>query len=158
MSVYRPEERRLVLRLMAYWDDLRNERDFPEYSDIDPSAIGDDWPHCYTIAVQSPPIASQFVHLGEVYRPGLPERGVETLADCPHGTLLHAATHYIDRVLQKKVPVSLGGHAHLGRDSVLYRSILLPLSNDDGTIDYLLGGANFRVVATGEDSSALNIE
>ena len=158
MSVYRPEERRLVLRLMAYWDDLRDDRDFPSYKEIDPAAIGDDWPHCYTVAVQNPPIASQFVHLGAIYHPDLPESGVETLADCAQGTLLYAATHYIDRVLQKKVPVSLGGHAHLGRDSVLYRSILLPLSNDDGTIDYLLGGANFRVVATGEDSSALNIE
>jgi hypothetical protein len=158
MSVYRPEERRLVLRLMAYWDDLRDERDFPTYSDIDPSAIGDDWAHCYTIRVANPPIASQFVHLGEIYRRGLPDDGVATLGDCPQGTLLHAATHYIDRVLQKKVPVSLGGHAHLGPDTVLYRSILLPLSSDDGTIDHLLGGANFRVVATGEDPSAVNIE
>jgi hypothetical protein len=32
------------------------------------------------------------------------------------------------------------------------------LSSDDGTIDHLLGGANFRVVATGEDPSAVNIE
>jgi hypothetical protein len=150
MAVYRPEERRLVLRLMAFWDDLRGERDFPDQGDIDPEVLGDDWPHCYLLQVQHPPIASRFEHLGDIFRPGLPEREIETLADCPHGTLLHAATHYVDRVLQKRVPVSLGGHANLGPDSVLYRSILLPLSNDGHTIDYLFGGANFRSVASVE--------
>lgn len=158
MSVYRPEERRLVLRLMAYWDDLRAERDFPSFGEVDPAVIGEDWPHCYTLTVKHPPIASQFHHLGGIYRPGLPDRGVETLADCPHGTLLHAATHYIDRVLHKRVPVSLGGHAHLGADSVLYRSILLPLSSDGETIDHLLGGANYRIVATNDEATPSAIE
>jgi hypothetical protein len=158
MSVYRPEERRLVLRLMAYWDDLRDERDFPTFDEIDPRVIGDDWTHCATLAVREPSSESQFMHLGEIYRPGLPDAGVTRLADCPHGTLLQASTNYIDRVLQKKVPVSLGGHAHLGGDSVLYRSILLPLSRDGETIDHVLGGANFRIVATGQDPNSVSIE
>ena len=158
MSVYRPEERRLVLRLMAYWDDLRDTRDFPSFAEIDPATIGDDWTHCFTLAVAQPVSGSAFHHLGEIYRPGLPDAGVATLADCPQDTLLHAATHYIDRVLQKKVPVSMGGQTHLGADAVLYRSILLPLSNDGYTIDYLLGGANFRVVTTDAEATASTIE
>lgn len=158
MSVYRPEERRLVLRLMAYWDDLRDERDFPSFAEIDPAIIGDDWSHCFTLAVAQPPTASVFHHLGEIYRPDLPPAGVPTLGDCPQGTLLNASTHYLERVLQKKVPVSLGGHAHLGADSILYRSILLPLSNDGHTIDSILGGANFRVVTADEEATASNIE
>lgn len=158
MAVYRPEERRLVLRLMAYWDDIRADDEYPAYTKINSEDLGDDWPHCFTLSVGSPPIASRFEHLGEIYRPGLPERGVETLADCPHGTLLHAATHYIDRVLHKRVPVSLGGHAHLGPDSVLYRSILLPLSTDGHTIDYLLGGCNFRAVAGNEGATPAHNE
>lgn len=158
MSVYRSEERRLVLRLMAYWDDLRDGRDFPKYSEIDPNTIGDDWAHCHTLALHEPPASSTFIHVGEIYRPDLPEGGAATLADCPQGTLLHAATHYIDRVLEKKVPVSLGGHARLGADSVLYRSILLPLSDDDSTINFLLGAVNFRVVATNEDAAPAESE
>ena len=158
MTVYRPEERRLVLRLMAYWDDLRDEREFPAYSEVDPGVLGDDWPHCYTLKAGSPPIGSTFMHVGAIFRTGLPEQGVETLADCPHGTLLHAATHYIDRVLHKKVPVSLGGHANMGPESVLYRSILLPLSTDGHTIDYMLGGANFRHVSQNQGANGAGNE
>ena len=154
MSVYRPEERRLVLRLMAYWDDLRNDRDFPSYAELDPATIGDDWSHCFTLRVTQPLTASPFYHLGEIYSSGLPSGSVATLGDCPQGTLLDASLHYLDRVLQKRVPISLGGHAHLGEDSILYRSILLPLSNDGHTIDSILGGANFRVVTTDEAATA----
>ena len=151
MSVYRPTERRLVLRLMAYWDDLRDDRRFPTMAEIDPDIIGDDWAHCYLLEAASPPINSSFKHVGTIFDPEMPEHGVDTMLDCPHGTLLHAATHYLDRVLQKKVPISLGGSATLGPDPVLYRSVLLPLSEDGETVDHVLGGANYKWVDDGDD-------
>jgi hypothetical protein len=154
MAVYRPEERRLVLRLMAYWDDLRDEKDYPAYGDLKRETIGDDWSHCYVLRVGATPNASTFEHVGELFRPDLPEAGVTQVSECPHGTLLHAATHYIDRVLTKRVPISLGGQANLGAESVLYRSILLPLSSDGHEIDYLLGAANYREVAMAQDDES----
>ncbi len=48
-------------------------------------------------------------------------------------------------VLAKKVPMTTSGEfRHVQGGTVLYRSILLPLSEGRGTIDFLLGAANCR--------------
>ncbi len=147
MSVYRPQERRLVLRLMAYWDDLRGERGFPPVREIEPATVGDDWPHCVVIEVGEPLAASAFVHIGAALDPQLPEGEKRALESLPADSLLYHATAYLDRVLKKRVPMSLGGKAMVAGNSVLYRSILLPLSNDGRKIDHVLGAANCRVIA-----------
>ena len=153
MPVYRPSERRLVLRLMAYWDDMRGDSLLPVAADIDPEVLGDDWAHCYLLEARYPAIHSEFKHIGSIFDPEMPEGGIDTMLECPHGTLLHAATHYLDRVLQKKVPISLGGAASLGPDEVIYRSVLLPFSSDGETIDHVLGGANYKVTIDDEDDN-----
>lgn len=157
MSVYRPQERRLVLRLMAYWDDLRVDESFPCVSDVEPTDIGDDWAHCHVLELSQAVTESRFVHIGYEIGGDLPKSWDRKLGTIPRDTLLHHATSYIDRLLAKGVPMSLGGQAALTGNSVLYRSILLPLSTDGSTIDFVLGAANCRVVsedearATGED-------
>lgn len=148
MTVYRPQERRLVLRLMAYWDDLRGERQYPSAVDIDPAEVGEDWQHCLLIELAEPVEHSIFRHVGDALRPdaeGLPEN--LELRHCPPGTLLRHATHYLSRMLSKGVPMSIGGDWELESGHFLYRSILLPLSNDDARVDHVLGGANGRPVA-----------
>jgi hypothetical protein len=76
----------------------------------------------------------------------LPDGAPETLKAVPANALLHHAAGFADRTLEKAVPVSLGGEAVLTEGKVLFRSILLPLSNDGATIDHLLGAANGRPV------------
>lgn len=148
MPVYRPQERRLVLRLMAYWDDLRGDREFPRCDEIDPEAIGDDWPACCLIRVAEPLSRSAIVYAGgDVLPDGLPKAESSTVADLPAEVLLHHALSFLDRALDKQVPISLGGEAALPSGALLYRSILLPLSDDGRTIDHLLGAANWRPVA-----------
>lgn len=150
MSVYRPQERRLVLRLLAYWDDVRDERPFLRVSDVESEVIGDDWAHCHILKIAEPPERSQFLHIGEELMADLPPDWSGTLGDCPRNTLLYHASYYLDRVLAKRVPVSLGGQGERSGQAVLYRSILLPLSNDGKRIDHVLGGANSRVITEGE--------
>lgn len=147
MSVYRPEERRLVLRLMAYWDDLRGERDFPAVGDLDPQAIGDDWPWCHVITLADPIEDSVFRYVGESLVADSADTDVDEglrLGDCPEHTLLYHAIRQIPRMLEKEVPFSTGGEAEIDGVAVLYRSILLPLSNDGTRIDHIFGGANSR--------------
>lgn len=151
MSVYRPEERRLVLRLMAYWDDLRGDRAYPAVGDLDPGTIGDDWDACFVMALKDPVDASVFRHVGAslTSRP-VPGDGSATLRGCPEATLLHHAVRNVPRMLEKGVPVSVGGEAAVDGAAVLYRSILLPLSDDGERIDHILGAANSRRVTTGD--------
>jgi hypothetical protein len=142
MAVYRPEERRLVLRLMAYWDDLRNEREYPPVGEIDPETIGDDWPNCFLLKLDEPVSASRLQAIGENLLGGhVLEPGTQ-VADCPGDTLLYQALKPLSRMLDKRIPMSIGGEAEVGGTPTLYRSILLPLSDDGATIDHVLGAAN----------------
>ena len=60
------------------------------------------------------------------------------------------ATAFFPRIVEKRIPISIGTSGqHLGR-TVLFRAILLPLSRDRARIDALLGAANFRETAADE--------
>ncbi|MBK1697157.1 PAS domain-containing protein [Rhodovibrio salinarum] len=147
MNVYRPDERRLVLRLLAYWDDLRGERDYPRADDIDAAQVGDDWAQCFLLRLADGQAgASQLLHVGDGFLAELPDGVPATLKEVPESALLHHAAGFIDLTLEKLVPVSLGGDAMLDAGRTLFRSVLLPLSNDGTTIDHLLGAANGRLL------------
>lgn len=148
MNVYRPEERRLVLRLMAYWDDLRGERRFPRAAEIDSAAIGDDWENCFVLVLRTPLDVSTFDHVGAALLDGeATADGGLTLGGVAERTLLRPSVGYLQRMLEKQVPISLGGEAELADGPSLYRSILLPLSEDGRMIGHVLGAANARSVA-----------
>jgi len=155
MNVYRPEERRLVLRLMAYWDDLRGARTYPPAAEIDPNAIGDDWPNCGVLVLGQPLQRSTFEYVGAELLGHAGQLAPQTtLAEVPESVLLSPALSYLDRLLQKQVPISLGGEAKLEQGPALYRSILLPLSSDGATIDKVLIAANHRLVTADASGDA----
>ena len=158
MNVYRPQERRLVLRLLAYWDDLRGERRFPAADDIDRSVIGDDWPWCALLEVAADHKRSRFIHVGEHLRPVDWVEGISySLAECPEGTLIRQATLYVEQVQDKRVSVSVSGRFVAGERAFLYRSIILPFSADGVVIDRLLAAANFREITADENARSVPI-
>jgi hypothetical protein len=146
-----PREMRLTMRVLAYWRDICRGRDFPRASDIAPATVGEDWQHCLLIKVEPAAERSTFLFIGPALRvPQEPALEGQPLIQCPRKTLLGQATAYAASVVAKRVPISMGGAAvHLGA-SILYRSILLPVSTDGETIDGLLGAANFRAVPPNE--------
>ena len=44
-----PQERRLNMRLMAYWWDCRRDRRFPTLDDVVPEDLSDVWPNCFVL-------------------------------------------------------------------------------------------------------------
>ncbi|RDD63182.1 hypothetical protein DRB17_05300 [Ferruginivarius sediminum] len=136
---------------MAYWDDLRGDREYPPPGEVDPNVIGDDWPNCAMLEIADPLADSRFHHVGAELLHGKQVPDEFRLRDCPQDTLLHYLTDYLSRTLDKGVPMSLGGEGKVVSGDLLYRSILLPLSSDGTQIDYVLGAANGRLV-TGDDS------
>ncbi|MEX2009316.1 MAG: hypothetical protein WEC41_03905 [Dongiaceae bacterium] len=136
-----------MLRLLAYWDHMRGERRLPAAEDIDVSVIGDDWPWCALLDAAADPGQYRFIYVGEHLRPAdWVDGGSRSLADCPEGTLIRQATCYVERVRDKRAPVSVSGRFAAGERAFLYRSIILPLSADGVVIDSLLAGANFREI------------
>jgi hypothetical protein len=141
-------ERRLVLRLLTYWRAICAERDYPSFAEIEPDDMPDMWHNCFVLEVighEEDPIFRAAG--GEIisYTPGS-LIGTPISAWTPD-TLIGVAVSHTRDVLRKGVPMSHGDEfLKVDGTKVLYRSILLPMSDDGETISGLLGAANCREV------------
>jgi hypothetical protein len=107
---------------------------FPRLNEIDPWIVGDDWANCLLISVQSPVVLSYFTAVGKNL----------ALALCPNDTLAGVLLSNLPRVLSARWCLIIEGGATLRGAPILFRSALLPLSEDGVAIDHVLGVANYR--------------
>ena len=141
-------ERRLVHRLLAYWRGLQIEDEFPSFAAIDPQEIPDIWGNTFVLEVVENESDPVFRALGDDiaghYNVSLIGRHI---SEVPESSLVSVSVGYLDEVLKKGVPISRGGDFIKDDGTeVLYRSILLPMSDDGETISGILGAANCREV------------
>lgn len=140
------KERRLVLRMLNHWRELGNDDSFPALGDLNPEAIADMWPFCFVIRVAAEDEGPAFTYVGP-----------DVIADCdgplpsmslaalPDATLIKHATAFVEQTLRRRVPITKGGEfIDLRGLNIQFRSILLPLAEDGGTVDHLLGATNCR--------------
>jgi hypothetical protein len=145
-------EQRLTMRALGHWRDAQGERPFPRLADIDPARLGDDWHDCLLLRLATPIERSSFLHVGRrlCVPTGSPFEG-RCLEQCPPQTVLAQATSYVPAVINRRVPVSIGGTTLHEGVQVLYRSILTPLSDDGTTIDAIFGAANYRAARASDE-------
>jgi hypothetical protein len=139
-------ERRLVLRLLSHWRSLLDDRSFPSFLDFDPDEIPDIWANSFVLEVFEDGREPIFRAVGDELAScaGFPLVGCR-ISDVPANTLPAVSVAYIYEVLEKGVPISRGGEFRKDDGTkVLYRSIILPMSDDGETISGLLCAANCR--------------
>jgi hypothetical protein len=143
---HRAGDRRLVMRVLSQWREMAGGRGVPRRSQIDPQPFGQDWSNCLLIDVDPEPSQSRLAFIGERLRdPTWPTFDRQCIAECAEHTLLHSAASHIDRVIAEREGLAEGVGLHIGTP-VLYRSILLPLSEDGRRIDGVLGAVNCREI------------
>jgi hypothetical protein len=120
---------------------------FPSRSEIDPKEFGADWSSCLFMKIDAANAEPRASFSGR----GLDEKSISRpLAE----TLLALAQGHVSRVLATGKPLGYGGTAvHEGKD-ILYRIVLLPLSEDGAKIDALLAGMTYRDIP---DASELRV-
>ena len=133
-------ERRLVWRVLRHWTEMVSGRGCPRRDEVDPWMLGEDWANCLLIAVQSPVELSHFITVGENL----------AVALCPKDTLAGILLSHLPRVLSARRCLIIEGGATLRGAPILFRSALLPLSEDGMAIDHVLGATNHRVLRAGE--------
>lgn len=137
-------ERRLTLRLLNYWQEVKGVRSFPTCGDINSQAIADIWPNCYLLRIEKNDEEPIFDYLGEKLAKF---SGVfvsnQSFTETRHQTLLDQAIRYYRDALDTRAPV-VGDDEFVRFDGtrIIYRSIILPLSDDQERITHLLGAAN----------------
>ena len=141
------KERRLIWRLLAYWEQRRGDREYPALGDIDPAAISEIWPYCFLLDVRNYQGFPYFHYLG----PSLAKYSGIFLSgqhDWTH-TLLKKAVCHFREALERSAPVLVEEElTQFDNRKLLFCSVLLPLSDDQETINYLLGAANGTIRKT----------
>ena len=139
-------ERRLVLRLLTHWRELTGEREYPSFSELDPAAIPDIWNYSFVLDIaghMEDPIfrlaGADFAAYSPVELRDLP------ISQAPQDSLIAKSVEFAQEVIAKQVPISRGGEfVKPDGVKVLYRGIILPMSDDGFTVSGLLGAANCR--------------
>jgi hypothetical protein len=75
----------------------------------------------------------------------------QSVSECLEGSLLELVTRHIARVTEKKKPISYGGSACHEDGDILYRTILLPLSEAGDKIDGVLAAVAYREVTVAHE-------
>jgi hypothetical protein len=151
-------ERRLVLRLLNYWRDLlKDEQDsrlFPSFADIDPTSMHDIWQHCFALDLYGHESGPVFRAVGAEFNGYSDENLVNLpISQLDPGSLTALSSQYYSEVLQKSAPISRGGQIDGSNGvQILFRSILLPMSDDGDSISGILGAANCREVVTSPEA------
>lgn len=146
------EEKRLVLRLLGIWRAACRDDCYPSSADMEAERVDDIWDHGFVLDLTDPEGGPIFREAGPAFAAHAADAGVP-LRDlpvdrAPQATLVANALCCLDEVMHKRVPVSHGGKfVDRAGNEILYRTILLPLSDDGETMTGLMGAANCRKVA-----------
>lgn len=148
MPGFHSTERRLTLRVEAYWNFLRQDRAFPQTTDIDPVELGDDWLDCFVMDPSHSPEAPSFLFVGPrlLNNARLPEDWARStrrlVGDCPPGSMLARSVQYVNHVLEQRIPVTVAEVFEESSEEVRLRGTLFPLSTNGQDIDAVLGAAS----------------
>ena len=144
------EEKRLVLRLLGLWRAACRDGRYPSSAGMAAQRVAEIWDHSFVLDLTDPAARPVFREAGPAYAAHADIPLIDLPADrAPAATLVANSLCCLNEVLRKRAPVSHGGSFRdRAGDDVLFRTILLPLSDDGASMTALLGAANCRKAAT----------
>jgi hypothetical protein len=138
-------ERRLSRRMLQYWLEKSGDRDFPKFSDIDPHELRGDWHWCFVIDQLAGHPFPIFSYMGAEV--GKYSRILLSGHDDWSKSILDKATVHYGDVLERRDAVLVEETLQrFDGQSIMFRAVLLPLSEDGKTITQILGAANGKIV------------
>jgi hypothetical protein len=146
-----PLDRRLTVRVQTVWKKIAGAA-FPCRAQIDPRDFGTDWSHCLMIDLDPVTSRSRFAHVGAALRdPTWPTFDRQSVSECLEGSLLELIARHIPRVVAKKKAINFAGSAQHDESEILYRTILLPLSETKDRVDGILAAIAYREVSAHDE-------
>src|SRR4051812_1050919 len=140
-------ERRLTARVEKAWRSWGGSS-YPRRCDIDRAKFGNDWDFCFIVDLSDSITDSRFSYVGAALKePGSPILERQRISESPVGSLLQLAAKEIGKVKELKQPVVKSGRAVHEEVEILYRAVLLPLSENGLVVDGVLGAIGYREVA-----------
>ncbi|MGE5722092.1 MAG: hypothetical protein ACM3YM_06495 [Sphingomonadales bacterium] len=152
------DERRMHVRAYNYWVSLLGGRAYPSIEDLEPANLDDFGPHSvlldFTGGCDNPSIAFVGRSLREQCELG---QGIDNVSQVPSRSLLSRLTDHYLQIIANCAPIGFEAEfvSHKGVNT-LYRGILMPLSSDGETIDFIYGVINWKELADNATTAQIN--
>ena len=151
------DERRMHVRAYNYWVSLLDGRAYPSIRDLEPQNIDDFGPHSvlldFTGGSDNPGIS----FIGRALREDCELTGdIRTIEDVPSRSLLSRLTDHYLQIIANCAPIGFEAEfVGRGGAATMYRGILMPLSSDGDTIDFIYGVINWKEVADHDTAAGI---
>ncbi|MFM9978261.1 MAG: hypothetical protein ACKVOP_09515 [Sphingomonadaceae bacterium] len=154
------DERRMHVRAYNHWVSLLGGRAYPSIEDLEPETHDDFGPHSvlldFTAGAENPAISYLGAKLS--HECGF-ETEPQTVSQVPSRSLLSRLTDHYLQIIANRAPIGFEAEfVNTRGHNTMYRGILLPLSSDDDTIDFIHGVINWKEVVGGAEADALASE
>ncbi|MGQ0661990.1 MAG: PAS domain-containing protein, partial [Pseudomonadota bacterium] len=141
-------ERRACSRALEWWREMAAPRPYPARAQVTAKSAAELWDHLFVVRVAGAPKDYSFEQAGPVLRAAL---GVDPtgrkVANALPRAIRSRFLHFQKLAASLKNPLYVAGKwTREDGEEVLYRSVFLPLSDDQRDINYLLGAFSFRTV------------
>ncbi len=151
------DERRMHVRAYNYWVSLLKGRTYPSISDVNPHGIEDFGPHSvlldFTKGIDNPAL----LFIGQALRVecGI-QRDIRNVASVPSRSLISRLTDHYLQIIANRAPIGFEAEfVNQQGHNTMYRGILMPLSSDGDTIDFIYGVINWKEVADTSTTAGL---
>jgi hypothetical protein len=150
------EDRRLVSRVLRHILQSGMAGHLPRLNDVDPWLVGDDWSNCALVRIRKARDQSFFIVVGDKLLSG-PSIGLdgEPISRCSPTTLLGVVLFFLAEAVEEHAAIMVEGGAGHSDGPILFRALLVPLSEDNQTVEAVLIAANFRERREEEQESAV---
>jgi hypothetical protein len=143
-------ERRMVLRLLTHWWDWCGDADYPYFAKVDLARMAEIWDFSFALDIVGREDNPVVRTVGSEFQKYLPQAVRDcALSDVPAGSLIEHTASYYHAIIDRGLPISRGEFIKYDGMKVLYRSIILPMSDDGTSVSGLFGTANYREVPNG---------
>ena len=136
----RSTEKRLVSRALSYWDHLRGGRSFPTMADLTDTPAPFDDQNLFVVKLGRTEREDEIVAAGDAVTAAL---GYDPVGTAPAEALPSAKEKglaFCRAVAELKKPLAdVGRFFNRAGREVKYRSILLPFSDDQRNVNYVIG-------------------
>jgi hypothetical protein len=154
------DERRMHVRAYNYWVSLLDGRPYPSIRDVDPQTIGDFGPNSVLLDFSRSQHDPEISFLGRALRVecGL-DADIVRISQVPSRSLLSRLTDHYMQIIANCAPIGFEAEFVSQRGhNTLYRGILMPLSSDGDSIDFVYGVINWKEMADRETASDLALQ
>ena len=151
------DERRMHVRAYNHWVSLLDGRPYPLIDDLDPANIEDFGPHSVLLDFSGSAEDPEVCFLGRALRAECAlDANIRRISEVPPRSLLSRLTDHYLQIIANSAPIGFEAE-YVNRRGVptLYRGILMPLSSDGETIDFIYGVINWKELADSSTASEI---